>query len=344
MNPSDFLRELQQTNEQRAALELQLAIVDRLQMCLTAEDAYQVIARGAHQLLPTTSGTLYVRKDPGEFSALAVAAWGQPLEAEAAVELHECHALRLMKAVGSTYAAPVCRHAILPVGGSSVCVPLMADGQALGLLYVESSAGKLTPQHEQLGVDLGRLSAVALRNLQEREELKARATRDPRTGLSNPYAMEDALNREVARASRHRHPVGLIMLDIDYFKQFNTNFTHEGGNAVLRALADLLRKQVREEDVACRYGGEEFLLILPGASLKVSQRRAEKLRNDVKQLQVRYQDRLLGPVTVSVGVAGFPRHGTTPESVLRAAAEALIEAKAGRDRVVVASALQPACS
>jgi diguanylate cyclase (GGDEF)-like protein len=345
MNPlDDFLRELQQTNEQRAALERQLVIVAHLQTCLTAEDAYKVIARGAHQLLPTTSGTLYVRKEPGDFRVEAVASWGQGLQAEPAFELHQCQALRLMKVVESVHSAPVCQHAVLLPGGSSVCVPLMAEGQAWGLLYVESSSGGLTPQQQQLALDLGQQSALALRNLQKWKDLEERATRDSLTRLYNRHAMQDALERELARARRHKHPVGLIMLDIDHFRQFNSDFTWVGADALLRAFGDLLRKQVREEDVACRYGGEEFLVILPDASLKVTQKRAEKLRAEVKQLKVRYEEQLLGPVSVSLGVAVYPKHGTTPDSVLRAAAEALRGAKTGgRDRVVVASSLQPAC-
>lgn len=334
--PGDFLCELQQTKL--------FAIVAHLQTCLTVEDAYKVIAQGAQQLLPTAVGALYMRSELRDFRVEAVARWGQCLQAEAAFKLHQCQALRLMKVVENTQAAPVCQHAALPPGGSSLCVPLMADGQALGLLYVESSSGKLLPQQEQLALELGRQSALALRNLQERQELKDLATRDARTGLHNPYAMEDALEREIARATRHQEPVGLIMLDIDHFKQFNTDFTHEGGNAVLRGLADLLRSRVRGEDIACRYGGEEFLLILPGASLKETRNRAEKLRKEVKQLKVCYEDRPLGPVSLSLGVAVFPRHGTTPASLLAAVAEALSRAKKeGRDRVVVASVLQPAC-
>src|SRR4051812_25097353 len=119
MTPSDFIRELQQTHEQRAALELQLGIVAHLLMCLNAEDAYEVVARGAQQLLLTTSGNLYVRKDPGEFPVGAVAPGGHPLQAEPALLLHECQALRFMKAVASPPAAPGCRRAAAPACGSS---------------------------------------------------------------------------------------------------------------------------------------------------------------------------------------------------------------------------------
>ncbi|HYT88001.1 MAG TPA: GGDEF domain-containing protein [Gemmataceae bacterium] len=322
--------------------ERQLDIVAQLQACLTAEDAYKVIAQGLQQLLPTTSGKLYVRKEPGDFRVEAVESWGQCAQAEPAFQLHQCHALRLMKVVENAQ-TPVCQHVVLPRGGSSVCVPLMADSQASGLLYLESAAGTLTSRQRQLARNIARQSALALRNLQERKELKERATRDKLTGLYNRAFMDDSLEREVARAHREKSPVGLIMLDIDYFKRYNTDFTWVGGDALLRALGEFLAKQVRGGDVACRYGGEEFLLILPGASLKATRQRAQKLRKEVKELQVSYENKPLGAVSLSLGVAVFPKHGTNPKSVLHAVNAALSRAKAeGRDRVIVASSLQPA--
>jgi diguanylate cyclase (GGDEF)-like protein len=220
----------------------------------------------------------------------------------------------------------------------------MAECQASGLLHLQDGARGLTPLEKQLAQELAEQSALALRNLYKRRELEERATRDSLTGLYNRYFMQDSLEREVARAARGKQPVSIIMLDIDHFKRFNTRFTWLGGDALLRDFGRFLQQQIRGEDIACRYGGEEFVLILPGASLKVARHRAEKLRKAVKQLTVRDEDRTLDPVTLSLGVAAFPRHGTTPNAVLRAAAEALARAKAeGRDRVLLASTPQPVC-
>jgi diguanylate cyclase (GGDEF)-like protein len=128
----------------------------------------------------------------------------------------------------------------------------------------------------------------------------------------------------------------VILLDLDHFKTFNDAFGHEAGDTVLRAVADCLQQHVREHDLACRYGGEEFLLILSGSSLENSLERAEELRQEIRQLRVTYRGEPLGPVTVSLGVVAYPNHGGTVEAVLHAADCALYRAKAqGRDQSFV---------
>jgi diguanylate cyclase (GGDEF)-like protein len=130
------------------------------------------------------------------------------------------------------------------------------------------------------------------------------------------------------------------MVDIDHFRRFNNTFGHEAGDIVLKELGLFLQKNIRKEDVACRYGGEEFTLILPGAALDVTQKRAETLRCMVRRLQLHYNDQPLDSITLSLGVAVYPNHGATGETVLQAADAALYKAKhAGRDQVQLAAAL-----
>jgi len=163
------------------------------------------------------------------------------------------------------------------------------------------------------------------------------ATHDPLTGLFNRRHMEDTLKREEARARRGGEAIGIIMLDIDHFKKLNDLHGHDAGDQVLRAFAESVKKQIREEDIACRYGGEEFTVIMPGASVPIAAARAELLRAGLARLDVDYQGKPLGQVTVSAGVAAFPEHGPTAIAVLQAADQALLRAKnAGRDRVIVA--------
>jgi diguanylate cyclase (GGDEF)-like protein len=150
--------------------------------------------------------------------------------------------------------------------------------------------------------------------------------------------MEETLERELRRAERRKVPLGIIMFDLDHFKKFNDTFGHAAGDIVLRETGAFLRASVRAEDIACRYGGEEFVVILPEAPLDDTLKRAEQLREGIKQLQVRYRDQTLGAVTVSLGVAVFPEHGSTTEAIMKAADAALYRAKTeGRDRVVAAS-------
>jgi diguanylate cyclase (GGDEF)-like protein len=154
--------------------------------------------------------------------------------------------------------------------------------------------------------------------------------------------MEESLKRELVRARRQRQPFGLIMIDIDYFKQFNDTFGHEAGDRVLQEIGRFLQRNIRNSDIACRYGGEEFLLILQDAFLEDTHKRAEQLREGVKQLQVEYHHQILDAITISVGVACFPDHGLTAEAVIQSADEVLYQAKrTGRDRVAVAPIVPP---
>ncbi|PYO30040.1 MAG: hypothetical protein DMD86_13965, partial [Candidatus Rokuibacteriota bacterium] len=131
--------------------------------------------------------------------------------------------------------------------------------------------------------------------------------------------------------------IGIILLDLDHFKPLNDSCGHDAGDALLRELAGVLKSRVRDGDIACRYGGEEFVLILPEASLELARRRAEELREEVKRLRVSHRGRVIGPITVSLGVAAFPEHGKNSAALLDAADAALYRAKAeGRDRVTIA--------
>jgi diguanylate cyclase (GGDEF)-like protein len=184
--------------------------------------------------------------------------------------------------------------------------------------------------------------ALALVNVQLRGNLKKQATRDSLTGLFNRLYMEETMNREISRADRYRTPLGIIMLDLDHFKRFNSTFGHKAGDLVLQEMGKYLQNNIRKEDIACRYGGEEFTLILPGASLEVTKKRAERLQQEVQNLHVNYNGKILNNITLSQGVAIYPDHGQTGEAVLQAADHALYRAKrAGRKQVKLASKTKP---
>jgi diguanylate cyclase (GGDEF)-like protein len=224
---------------------------------------------------------------------------------------------------------------------------MMAQGEAMGLVVLrkdpqatESSPLELARMSEprrQLAVATAAHISMALANAKLRETLRNQSIRDPLTGLFNRRYMEETLERELHRAARKGVPVGIIMADLDHFKRFNDTFGHLAGDALLRMFGELLASRIRSEDVACRYGGEEFALILPEASLETTRERAEEVREQAKSLQAQLRGQSLGGVTVSLGVAAFPQHGSTAEAVLHTADAALYRAKAeGRDRVIVA--------
>jgi diguanylate cyclase (GGDEF)-like protein len=168
------------------------------------------------------------------------------------------------------------------------------------------------------------------------QDLQEQAITDPLTGLLNRRYLREYLPRELTRVRRNGASLAVIMIDIDYFKRINDTFGHEAGDLVLRELGALLRSHIRASDLACRFGGEEFALVLPDASLEGAMQKAEAIRASVRGLDLKYRDQPLGPIAASFGVALFPLHADKPDSLLRAADEALYSAKGGgRDRVVV---------
>ena len=175
------------------------------------------------------------------------------------------------------------------------------------------------------------------------QDLQEQAITDPLTGLLNRRYLHEYLPRELARATHNGTPVALIMMDLDYFKRVNDKFGHEAGDLVLRESGGLLRHNIRARDIACRFGGEEFVIVLPGSSLEVARQRAEAIRSAVKDLNLTFRGQPLGKITASFGVALFPEHAADPRGLLRAADEAMYAAKGGgRDRVVVSATLASA--
>ena len=205
-------------------------------------------------------------------------------------------------------------------------------------MHLRSAAAIAEPVRKRAAV-LGEQIAMALANLQLREKLRNQAIRDPLTGLFNRRYTEETLTRELHRAERHGHPLAMLAIDVDHFKRFNDSFGHEAGDKVLREISGLLLEKTRGGDVASRMGGEELLVVLPGAGLEDARAKAEQIRFAVKQLQVVHLGAKLGTVTVSMGVSCFPEHGRQTEDLLRVADAALYRAKhAGRDQVVVQEA------
>ena len=179
---------------------------------------------------------------------------------------------------------------------------------------------------------------MALASLRSREKLQNQSIRDLLTGLFNRRYMQESFERELHRAARSKTPaVSFIMIDTDYFKKINDTFGHDAGDMVLRELADIVTRTSRKEDIACRFGGEEFVLCLPGASQEIASRRAKEIRAAVKNINLRYEGRNLGAISVSIGISVYPDLGETPVELMKTADQALYMAKEnGRDRIVVA--------
>ncbi|MBA3944681.1 MAG: diguanylate cyclase [Herpetosiphonaceae bacterium] len=308
-----------------------------LQECLSVQEAYTLSATVLQQLLPATSGMLAVIV-PDQSHVHSVASWGNPQTALVFAPA-QCWALRLRRVHGlrDDHADARCQHLSGPLPEHAICVPLMARGTLLGVLHLQPyGAASLNDAQAGLAQTAGSTIALVLANLDLQQTLREQATRDVLTGLFNRRYLEDALEREVRKAHRSGEPVAVLVVDVDHFKQVNDTYGHAAGDTLLRELGGMLQAQIRGEDLACRYGGEEFAMILPGAVAEVAQQRAEQLRMGIKQLTVQHEGQRLGTITISVGVAVLTGSAANSARLVREADAALYAAKhAGRDCVVL---------
>lgn len=313
-----------------------------LQNCLSPAEALQLAAQTLSRLLPGTGGSVYRIRASRDY-AEAVAHWGE--HAAASLPMlppEQCWALRRgqphLLRTGTVDLR--CEHIQAPPGDAgfnSACIPLAAQGTQLGFLYVSSATAGFLSQLDMVQAAAEQLS-MALHNLSLQESLRIQSIRDPLTGLFNRRYLEESLIRELANCERRGSPLSLMMLDLDHFKAFNDLNGHAGGDALLAEFGHLLREHARAEDIACRYGGEEFTLILPEAGKEAALQCAARLGEKVRQLHVHYLGKELPAVTVSIGIAVYRRGGSDgAEHLLRRADEALYQAKReGRDRAVCA--------
>jgi diguanylate cyclase (GGDEF)-like protein len=332
-----WVRELEQRTREMTLLS---EMGDMLRACFTTDEAYNVIVRIAQQIFPVQVGALYVISTSRNLLE-AVAVWGDSSLIERVFSPDECWGLRRGRVhwIEDTSSGLLCKHLHHPPPKGYLCVPMMAQSEALGILYLaQPTHARLTEAKQRLAVAMAEHIAMALSNLKLHETLRSQSIRDPLTGLFNRRFMEESLELELRRALRNQRPLGVIMLDLDRFKHFNDSYGHEAGDTLLRELGTLLQTNIRGEDIACRYGGEEFTLILPEGNSEVIQQRAEALREAIKRLDVLHRDQPLGRITASLGVAIFPEHGRTRDGLLQAADAALYQSKdAGGDCVTTAT-------
>ena len=336
------MTELESRNREAVTLS---EMGDLLQSCFTIAEASRVIGASARHLFLGFSGALLVFSSSRNVLEVA-ATWGSNPLTEGVFEPNDCWALRR----GRLHLSPGeqggvrCAHFGAESRLPGLCKPLMAHGETLGVLSLVAdgngaagSADSISGFNEALARAVAEQAGLAFANLRLREKLSYQSVRDPLTGLFNRRYLEETLERELPRAIRKNRGLGVAMMDVDQFKKFNDIFGHDAGDTVLRELGDYLAKFIRHGDIACRYGGEEFLLVLPESSLEETRQRAEELRATFQQFTIKHRDTVLGKVTLSLGAAAFPEHGMTAHELLAAADAALLQAKAdGRDRVLVA--------
>lgn len=331
---------------ERRTVELHLLreMTDLIQSSFAIEEAHEVIQRYLPRLFPHDTGAFYVCS-PSRDLPEQTSAWGDRADRLSPAFMPEdCWALRRGQphCVRASRGELLCRHTPAAEGGEWLCVPLLAHGEALGIIHLCRCEVDDTHLAEQAFLTLAETVAnslsLSLGDLRMRETLRQQSIRDSLTGLFNRRYLDETLPREILRAARAGSTLGVMMLDIDHFKQLNDTYGHDAGDAALSALGRFLQHHVRGDDIACRYGGEEFTLILPGASLDIVRERAEHVRLGAQSLVVRVAGTQLDTITLSLGVAVWPQHGETEDEVLQAADAALYRAKqAGRNRVEIAA-------
>jgi diguanylate cyclase (GGDEF)-like protein len=338
------VRSAHERQERRARdLGLLTQMAEVLQACMNEDEAYALVAKVAGQLFAEDHGAVFVTSASRNLVEVR-SSWGGFPTAECGLfKPDECWALRRgrIHSAGDTATSVPCEHLPRPVPAGSLCVPLAAQGELLGVLYLgrqttSDGTASTADERRQLAQTVAEQLGLAMANLKLREMLRNQSIRDPLTGLFNRRYMEETLERELRRAERGQRPLCVAMLDLDHFKEFNDTFGHEIGDVLLSELGRLLRATIRSGDVACRYGGEEFVLIMPELAADGAQRRLEEICHAVKRLYITHRGQSIGAVTVSGGIATFPEHGTAADELIRVADAALYRAKAvGRDRLVM---------
>ncbi len=313
-----------------------------LQSCNSVDEAFSVVGSYLPRILPEVHGSVSMYRASRDL-LLPLVRWGDGESATADPQLgpfepDECRALRsgyeheCHPAEGDL----ACNHIGPQVSEPTLCVPLYGVDETLGVITIQGQpGGDLTDSDRRLTRLMAETIALSVSNLHLREALRNQSVRDPLTGLYNRRYLDECLVREVSRSERSGQPLSIVVLDADHFKRFNDTWGHDAGDEVLVSVAHMLMVQAREMDVACRLGGEEFLLLLPRAGHEDALGVAERIRVAAEQLKIRYEGRLLEPVTLSLGVATLPDHASGGQQLIKAADKALYRAKAeGRNRVV----------
>ena len=317
------------------------SVRDELHLCVKAAQAQECTARYFEMLLPGTSGSLNLINQ-SHHMVETTASWGSSNLMLDGFPIEGCCGLRSgrMRWRRPMQSEVHCSHFSGQPPEYYACIPLAAYGDTLGFVYIECLSPGLAAMVDANMAplqELIELTSISIAGLNLRSRLEHQSIRDSLTGLFNRHFMEIALEREIRRSARQGSPVAILMFDIDHFKQFNDTFGHEAGDTVLRELGEALLQSVRNEDILCRFGGEEFVAIMPDASLESALERAEGLRRMVSEMKVRHRGESLCEITMSIGVSVYPQHADSVEEIMRAADRALYEAKhQGRNRVVPA--------
>ena len=317
---------------------------DMLQACSKMEETAPIIMGFMKKLFPSSQGALFLLSN-SRSDLESIVTWGDfpTISDNNVFPPDACWGLRRGRAhvVDDINIGPICPHLINTPAAPYVCLPLMAKGDIVGLLHLknafhpDSGHDLETADLRQMAFTLSEYLSLSIANVKLSESLSKQSIQDPQSGLYNRRFMEESLQREMLRSARKQTHIGVIMGDLDHFKKFNDVYGHAAGDKIIVQIGKLFKEKFRGSDIACRYGGEEFLIILPESSPEDTLKRAEALREEIKKMEMVFQGQILGSITMSMGIATYPESGTRMEELLRVSDTALYKAKQeGRDRVV----------
>ncbi|MEH2120896.1 diguanylate cyclase [Nostoc sp.] len=311
-------------------------MADMLYSCESEDEVYQVVALTCSQLFPNMSGCINIIANSKNYLQMN-RTWGTERSSKEVFSLSDCWALRRGKlnlfspSLGN--GELICNHLIPPVSGAHLCVPFYGQNEVIGILHVHALE-EISPESQQLAEIIARILGFALNNLLIKQRLTYDNLRDGMTQLFKQSYMQTITEQRLAEANRSGQPLSVIFLDIDNFKSYNSRYGHVTANIVLQELAKLLLKSIRSFDIACRWGGEEFVIVMPNMTLETLRKRVEQLRVDVEQMQLKDGDQILKSITASFGIA-VSEPGITVKDFLNRANQAMLEAKlTGKNRVM----------
>lgn len=330
------VKELQQHNREITLLG---EMSEMLQACLSPEEAYATIGILVEPLFPNSCGAIYLLNPESNLMSL-MTQWGNCSENETFFAPHQCWALRRGRLHESSHEdrGLSCSHTQhLTPPYHTFCLPMMAQGEILGLFYLCFYDAEMVGKRErQLATTVTEHISLAVANLQLRETLHHQSICDPLTGLYNRRYLNSNLEQALQEVEKLQKPLSLILMDIDHFKLFNDRFGHDIGDLVLTELGHLLRETTPALSLTCRYGGEEFLVVLPDTPVERAEEWVNRFREQVRGLSLKSHQQDLGEITLSVGIATCPQQGYNMQRLIQSADRSLYQAKAkGRDCVVI---------
>lgn len=334
---STALNELKQHDYEMGLLN---RMNEMLQSCQSSKEAYSIIDLSAREIFSSedVSGGLAIFNQQTQNMEIIGKAGKHP-NLKNVFSCDDCWALRM----GHVYVVEnpkhqlVCRHfESAPLGGY-ICIPLIVRNKIIGLIN-QSAPEKsvISKSQQQLCIAFSDVTKLSLANIKLREDLQEQSIRDPLTELFNRRYLDETLPRELQRIKRGNEVFSVAMLDIDSFKHFNDDYGHEVGDEILKSIAQALLQNFRGSDIVCRYGGDEFVIILFEKNLNSIIQKLQNLQAEVQKTEIVFQNYLLSNITLSIGVAQAPKNGSTASDIIHAADNALYAAKnKGKNKVEV---------